>query len=89
MPLADVGAIAFCRMAVNPLENVVRVSQALTWSDELTVARQVAGKDEIAQLLNALSTKPLNLSRVASNVHNIAHGVATLSQTIDSLNMLF
>lgn len=51
--LGIAGAVAFSRTVVNPLDNAVRVSQAVA-SGDLTVAEHVRGKDEIAQLLNAL-----------------------------------
>ena len=79
--LGIAGAIAFSRTVVNPLDNAVRVSQAVAGGD-LTVARHVAGKDEIALLLNALHDMQISLSRVVSNVRNNAHSVAAASTEI-------
>jgi methyl-accepting chemotaxis protein len=75
------GAVAFSRTVVNPLDNAVRVSQAVAGGD-LTVARQVHGKDEIALLLNALHDMQSSLSRVVSNVRNNADSVAAASAEI-------
>ncbi|WP_226444783.1 methyl-accepting chemotaxis protein [Acidovorax radicis] len=79
--LGIVGAIAFSRTVVNPLDNAVRVSQAVA-SGDLTVARQVQGKDEIALLLNALHDMQISLSQVVSNVRNNADSVAAASTEI-------
>ena len=79
--LGIAGAVAFSRTVVNPLDNAVRVSQAVAGGD-LTVARHVAGKDEIALLLNALHDMQNSLSRVVSNVRNNAHSVAAASTEI-------
>ncbi len=79
--LGIAGAIAFSRTVVNPLDNAVRVSQAVAGGD-LTVAQHVAGKDEIALLLNALHDMQSSLSRVVSNVRNNAHSVAAASTEI-------
>ncbi len=79
--LGIAGAIAFSRTVVNPLDNAVRVSQAVA-SGDLTVARQVQGKDEIALLLNALHDMQLSLSQVVSNVRNNADSVAAASTEI-------
>ncbi|HTH10574.1 methyl-accepting chemotaxis protein [Acidovorax sp.] len=79
--LGIAGAIAFSRTVVNPLDNAVRVSQAVAGGD-LTVARQVRGKDEIALLLNALHDMQQSLSRVVSDVRSNADSVAAASTEI-------
>ncbi|MFY3382530.1 HAMP domain-containing protein, partial [Paracidovorax sp. MALMAid1276] len=79
--LGIAGAVAFSRTVVNPLDNAVRVSQAVA-SGDLTVAQQVPGKDEIALLLNALHDMQISLSRVVSNVRNNADSVAAASTEI-------
>jgi methyl-accepting chemotaxis protein-1 (serine sensor receptor) len=79
--LGIAGAVAFSRTVVKPLDNAVRVSQAVA-SGDLTVATEVRGKDEIAQLLNALHAMQTSLSRVVSNVRNNANSVATASAEI-------
>ncbi|ART51143.1 methyl-accepting chemotaxis protein [Acidovorax carolinensis] len=75
------GAVAFSRTVVNPLDNAVRVSQAVA-SGDLTVATEVRGKDEIALLLNALYAMQMSLSRVVSNVRSNANSVAAASSEI-------
>ena len=79
--LGIAGAIAFSRTVVNPLDNAVRVSQAVA-SGDLTVAQRVRGKDEIALLLNALHDMQLSLSSVVSHVRNNADNVAAASTEI-------
>jgi methyl-accepting chemotaxis protein len=79
--LGIAGAVAFSRSVVNPLDNAVRVSQAVA-SGDLTMAKPIEGKDEIALLLNALHTMQTSLSRVVSNVRNNAHSVASASTEI-------
>ena len=49
---------------------------------DLSQALSAAGKDEIGQLLQALSTMQDNLSRVVSNVRQGSEGVATASAEI-------
>jgi methyl-accepting chemotaxis protein len=75
------GAVAFSRTVVNPLDNAVRVSQAVA-SGDLTVATAVQGKDEIAMLLNALYAMQGSLSQVVSNVRTNANSVAMASSEI-------
>jgi len=79
--LGIAGAVAFSRTVVNPLDNAVRVSQAVA-SGDLTRATPAQGKDEIALLLNALHAMQTSLSRVVSNVRNNAHSVASASAQI-------
>lgn len=76
-----VGAVLFSRTVTRPLDNAVRVSQAVADGD-LTVARPAAGKDEIAQLLNALHGMQTSLSRVVSHVRQNADSVALASAEI-------
>ena len=75
------GAVAFSRTVVNPLDNAVRVSQAVA-SGDLTVAAHVQGKDEIAMLLNALHAMQQSLSRVVAGVRHNADSVAMASTEI-------
>ncbi|MCB1973320.1 MAG: HAMP domain-containing protein, partial [Burkholderiaceae bacterium] len=79
--LGIAGAVAFSRTVVNPLDNAVRVSQAVA-SGDLTRATPAQGKDEIALLLNALHAMQTSLSHVVSNVRNNAHSVASASAQI-------
>ena len=76
-----VGAVLFSRTVTRPLDNAVRVSQAVADGD-LTVARPAAGQDEIAQLLNALHGMQTSLSRVVSHVRQNADSVALASAEI-------
>ena len=75
------GAVAFSRTVVKPLDNAVRVSQAVAGGD-LTVAQHVQGKDEIAMLLNALHAMQQSLSRVVAGVRHNADSVAMASTEI-------
>jgi len=75
------GAVLFSRTVTRPLGNAVRVSQAVAGGD-LTVARPSAGKDEIAQLLNALHGMQMSLARVVSHVRQNADSVANASAEI-------
>ncbi|MGC3987252.1 MAG: methyl-accepting chemotaxis protein [Pseudorhodoferax sp.] len=79
--LAVGGAIAFSRSVVRPLDRAVAVSRAVAAGD-LTAAAQVLGKDEVAELLNALHAMQGALSSVVSNVRENAEGVATASAEI-------
>jgi methyl-accepting chemotaxis protein-1 (serine sensor receptor) len=79
--LAIGGAIAFSRSVVRPLDRAVAVSRAVA-SGDLTAAAQVLGKDEVAELLNALHAMQGALSSVVSNVRENAEGVATASAEI-------
>ena len=79
--LGIAGAVAFSRTVVNPLDNAVRVSQAVAGGD-LTVAQHVQGKDEIAMLLNALHAMQQSLSRVVAGVRHNADSVAMASTEI-------
>ncbi len=75
------GAVLFSRTVTRPLDNAVRVSQAVAGGD-LTVAQATPGKDEIAQLLNALHGMQTSLSRVVSHVRHNADSVALASAEI-------
>jgi len=75
------GAVLFSRTVTRPLGNAVRVSQAVAGGD-LTVAQPSTGRDEIAQLLNALHGMQTSLARVVSNVRQNADNVANASAEI-------
>ncbi len=79
--LAVGGAVAFSRSVVRPLDRAVAVSRAVAAGD-LTAAAQVLGKDEVAELLNALHAMQGALSNVVANVRENAEGVATASAEI-------
>ncbi|GKT20518.1 methyl-accepting chemotaxis protein [Acidovorax sp. SUPP3334] len=76
-----IGAVLFSRTVTGPLGSAVRISEAVAAGD-LTVATEARGKDEIAQLLNALHTMQTSLSLVVSNVRENADSVATASSEI-------
>ena len=75
------GALLFSRSVIRPLDEAVQVSRAVADGD-LTVARQSTGRDEIAQLLNALHDMQTSLSRVVHHVRHNADSVATASAEI-------
>jgi methyl-accepting chemotaxis protein len=83
--LAIYGSVLFCRSVVRPLAQAVSVSQAVAEGD-LTVAREAAGKSEIAQLFQALYAMQGSLSRVVARVRSNAEGVAAASAQIASGN---
>ena len=82
---AIVGSIAFSRSVVRPLDRAVQVSRAVAGGD-LTAAAQVLGKDELAELLNALHAMQNSLSSVVANVRHNAEGVANASAEIATGN---
>ena len=73
--------VAFSRSVVRPLDDAVRVAQAVAGGD-LTAARASAGKDEVAALLNALHRMQAELSQVVHGVRQNAHSVAVASTQI-------
>jgi methyl-accepting chemotaxis protein len=76
-----VGSILFSRSVIRPLDRAVEVSRAVANGD-LTAAMQVMGKDEIADLLNALHAMQSSLSGVVATVRQNAEGVASASAEI-------
>ncbi|RLJ39457.1 methyl-accepting chemotaxis protein [Acidovorax sp. 106] len=76
-----VGALAFSRSVVRPIGQAVQVSQAVAKGD-LTAANPSRGKDEIAQLLNALHDMQGSLAQVVQRVRTNAHSVAGASTEI-------
>ena len=62
-----VGALLFSRSVVRPIGQAVQVSQAVAKGD-LTVATPSAGRDEIAQLLNALHDMQGSLALVVRSL---------------------
>ncbi len=79
--LGVVGSILFSRSVIRPLDRAVEVSRAVA-SGDLTAAALVLGKDEIADLLNAMHAMQSSLSSVVSNVRQNAEGVASASAQI-------
>ena len=76
-----VGALLFSRSVVRPIGQAVQVSQAVAKGD-LTVAAPSAGRDEIAQLLNALHDMQGSLALVVQRVRTNADSVAGASAEI-------
>jgi len=76
-----VGALLFSRSVVRPIGQAVQVSQAVAKGD-LTVAAPSAGRDEIAQLLNALHDMQGSLALVVQRVRTNADSVAGVSAEI-------
>ncbi|BEU95972.1 HAMP domain-containing protein [Acidovorax sp. DW039] len=76
-----IGALLFSRSVVQPIGRAVRVSQAVA-SGDLTAAHPATGRDEIAQLLNALHDMQGSLARVVQRVRHNADSVADASAEI-------
>ena len=76
-----VGALLFSRSVVRPIGQAVQVSQAVAKGD-LTAATPSAGRDEIAQLLNALHDMQGSLAGVVQRVRTNANSVAGASAEI-------
>ena len=76
-----VGALLFSRSVVRLIGQAVQVSQAVAKGD-LTVAAPSAGRDEIAQLLNALHDMQGSLALVVQRVRTNADSVAGASAEI-------
>ena len=76
-----VGALLFSRSVVRLIGQAVQVSQAVAKGD-LTVAAPSAGRDEIAQLLNALHDMQGGLALVVQRVRTNADSVAGASAEI-------
>ena len=85
-----VGALLFSRSVVRPIGQAVQASQAVAKGD-LTVAAPSAGRDEIAQLLNALhdmqGSLALVVQRVRTNANSVAGASAEIAQGNNDLSM--
>ncbi|APW37911.1 methyl-accepting chemotaxis protein [Rhodoferax koreense] len=79
--LGIAAAVMFSRSVVRPLHQAVQVSRAVADGD-LTVASQSPGRDEVAQLLNALYDMQSSLSKVVAGVRLNADSVALASAEI-------
>ena len=75
------GAVAFSRTVTRPLGQAVEVAEAVANGD-LTIARASSGRDEVAQLLNALHKMQQSLSNVVADVRANARQVALASTEI-------
>ncbi len=77
--------IMVSRSIVQPINRALLLSQAVADGD-LTQAIHVQGRDEIAQLLNALKNMQSNLVRIVRDVRLNAESVATASSEISAGN---
>ncbi len=84
--LTMAGGIGFSRMIVRPLQNALACARAVA-SGDLSTEIVPRGKDEIAQLLRALSDMQVSLSSVVSSVRYNAEGVALASAEIAAGNL--
>ena len=73
--------VLFSRRITRPVDDAVRVAQAIAEGD-LTSAIRVVGRDEIAQLVKALATMQGSLAGVVGNVRANSESVATASSQI-------
>ena len=74
-------AVWITRLITKPMAQAVDAAEAIAAGD-LTVALCVDGKDEIAQLLQALTRMRDNLARIVGHVRQNAESVATASAQI-------
>jgi len=81
-----VGGALFSRTITGPLQRAVTVARAVADGD-LSVRLDASGKDEMAQLLQALQAMRDSLVRVVSNVRENADSVATASAQIAQGNL--
>ncbi|MDR7375483.1 methyl-accepting chemotaxis protein-1 (serine sensor receptor) [Rhodoferax ferrireducens] len=75
----------FSRTITTRLGHALGVSQSVA-SGDLTAAQAVTGKDELADLLNALHGMQTNLSTVVATVRSSAESVSSASQEIAAGN---
>ena len=76
-----VAGVLFSRSITRPIGRAVDVARAVADGD-LTVAVSTQGKDEVAQLQNALHLMQDKLSRLVSDVRRNSEGVASASAQI-------
>ncbi|WPB57893.1 methyl-accepting chemotaxis protein [Xylophilus sp. GOD-11R] len=69
------------RLITGPIGRAVQIAQGVAGGD-LTMDIEVAGRDEPAQLMQALSQMRISLAAVVGNVRGNAEGVATASAEI-------
>jgi methyl-accepting chemotaxis protein-1 (serine sensor receptor) len=79
--IGALGAVVFSRSITRPLGHAVDVARAVAEGD-LSQTLNARGKDEIAQLLNALGTMKDNLTHIVGGVRRNAEGVASASTQI-------
>jgi methyl-accepting chemotaxis protein-1 (serine sensor receptor) len=86
LALAMIGGVLFSRSVSRPLGRALGCARAVATGD-LSLEFDSSGKDEIAQLLNALKDMQLSLSHVVSKVRRNAEGVALASAEIAAGNL--
>jgi methyl-accepting chemotaxis protein len=79
--IAALLALWITRLITRPVAQAVDAAERIAAGD-LTVALRAEGKDETAQLLQALSNMKENLARIVGGVRGNAEGVATASAQI-------
>ena len=83
--LSAVGALWFSRSVTRPLGRAVQVTRAVADGD-LSLPLRATGRDEVAELLQAMSDMQARLSQVVSTVRSGAEGVAHASAEIAAGN---
>ncbi|WP_345061502.1 methyl-accepting chemotaxis protein, partial [Acidovorax lacteus] len=83
--LAAALGVAITRAVTKPAAHAVQAARGIAQGD-LTVTIPTGGKDEMGELLNALSDMRDNLARVVAGVRGNAEGVAMASAEIASGN---
>jgi methyl-accepting chemotaxis protein-1 (serine sensor receptor) len=75
------GAVIFSRSIVRPVQQALALAQSVA-SGRLGNTVQVRGRDELAQMLQALAAMQSDLARVVARVREGSEGVATASSEI-------
>lgn len=83
--LGAVFAVVATRSITLPISKSVQTAQLIEHGD-LTVSIATEGRDETAQLMQALAAMRDNLSRIVGNVRDSADGVSTSSAEIEAGN---
>ncbi|WP_144110232.1 methyl-accepting chemotaxis protein [Paraburkholderia sp. BCC1886] len=86
LALGMIGGFLFSRSVSRPLGRALGCARAVATGD-LSLDFDSSGKDEIAQLLNALKDMQSSLSQVVSRVRSNAEGVAVASAEIAAGNL--
>jgi methyl-accepting chemotaxis protein-1 (serine sensor receptor) len=76
------GCLLFSRSITRPIAEATVFAQAISGGD-LSATVSVRGRDEIAQMLQALADMQSNLVKLVSNVRQSADSIATASAAID------
>jgi len=84
--VSTVTAILISRSITRPIERAVNVARLVSEGD-LTSTIEVTGRDETAQLLDALRNMNDKLKRIVEQVHDSSDSIATASSQIASGNI--